>query len=292
MPKEKPRVNIGAVIKTYRSQRGLSQGDIERRTGLLRCYLSRVENRHTVPSLETLAKIAEAMDISLADFFPGTETPRDRETQKALGGLSQDEIRFLAEIKKYSTTLSDGDKRLVLAMIRKLATLIPPPVPKKLIVRRPTALPTGTSEHRNSPRGRRRIRAPGNALFDWKRLFGHAALGAKGFFPRKNSFSPPARGHQLQIPRDDRVPRLLSAADRRGAHRSQESGGARCRRKSLFARHPKMLRPAKNEVAPGRTSRGCLRRGVWRGAPRRREVTRQRAHLFLPRFPGPVGPEK
>ena len=125
MPKEKPQVNIGAVIKTYRSQRGLSQGDIERRTGLLRCYLSRVENGHTVPSLETLAKIAEAMDISLADFFPGTETPRDRETQKALGEMSQDEIRFLAEIKKYSTTLSEGDKRLVLAMIRKMATLIP-----------------------------------------------------------------------------------------------------------------------------------------------------------------------
>ncbi len=63
MPKEKPRVNIGEVIRTYRSQRSLSQGDIERRTGLLRCYLSRVENGHTVPSLETLAKIAEAMDI-------------------------------------------------------------------------------------------------------------------------------------------------------------------------------------------------------------------------------------
>ena len=140
MPKEKPRVNIGDVIKTYRSQRGLSQGDIERRTGLLRCYLSRVENGHTVPSLETLAKIAEAMDISLADFFPGTETPRDRETQKALGELSQDEIRFLAEIKKYSNTLSECDKRLVLAMIRKMATLIPPAAAtKKIIARRPTA---------------------------------------------------------------------------------------------------------------------------------------------------------
>ena len=140
MPKEKPRVNIGQVIRSYRGQRGLSQGDIERRTGLLRCYLSRVENGHTVPSLETLAKIAEAMDISLADFFPGTETPRDRETQKALGELSQDEIRFLAEIKKFSTSLSDGDKRLVLAMIRKMATLLPAAAAaKKLIVRRPTA---------------------------------------------------------------------------------------------------------------------------------------------------------
>src|SRR5258708_11717474 len=116
MPKEKPRVNIGEVIKTYRGQRGLSQGDIERRTGLLRCYLSRVENRHTVPSLETLAKIAEAMDISLAAFFPGTETPRHKETQQMLGELSPDEIRFLAEIKRYTTTLSDVDKRLLRAM--------------------------------------------------------------------------------------------------------------------------------------------------------------------------------
>src|SRR6201988_1743029 len=118
MPKEKPRVNIGEVIKTYRSQRSLSQGDIERRTGLLRCYLSRVENGHTVPSLETLAKIAEAMEISLADFFPGNDTQQDRETRKMLGELSEEEIRFLAEIKKCSVTLSSDDKRLVLAMIR------------------------------------------------------------------------------------------------------------------------------------------------------------------------------
>src|SRR5579863_8579871 len=117
MPKEKPKVNIGEVIKSYRADRGLSQGDIERRTGLLRCYLSRVENGHTVPSLETLAKIAEAMEISLADFFPGSDTPGDRETRKMLGELSEEEIRFLA----------DDDKKLVLAMIRKMATITPPP---------------------------------------------------------------------------------------------------------------------------------------------------------------------
>ncbi|HKV49124.1 MAG TPA: helix-turn-helix transcriptional regulator [Candidatus Acidoferrales bacterium] len=127
MPKEKPKVNIGEVIKSYRGDRGLSQGDIERRTGLLRCYLSRVENGHTVPSLETLAKIAEAMEINLADFFPGTDTPQDRETRKVLGELSEEEIRFLADIKRYSTSLSDDDKRLVLAMIRKMAAIVPPP---------------------------------------------------------------------------------------------------------------------------------------------------------------------
>ena len=75
------------------------------------------------------------MEISLADFFPGTETIRDRDTQKMLGELSEDEIRFLSEIKRYSTSLSDGDKRLVLAMIRKMASIIPPP-PRKVVARR------------------------------------------------------------------------------------------------------------------------------------------------------------
>jgi len=113
VPKEKPRVNIGEVIKTYRSQRGLSQGDIERRTGLLRCYLSRVENGHTVPSLETLAKIAEAMDISLADFFRDGNAARSRNSENARE-LSQDEIRFLVEIKRYSSTLSTATSGLCL----------------------------------------------------------------------------------------------------------------------------------------------------------------------------------
>jgi len=92
------------VIRTYRSQRSLSQGDIERRTGLLRCTCRAWKTG--TPSVSRNARQNRgSMDISLADFFPGTETPRDRETQKALGELSQDEIRFLAEIKKYSTTL-------------------------------------------------------------------------------------------------------------------------------------------------------------------------------------------
>jgi len=70
------------------------------------------------------------MEIALADFlFPGAETPRDRDTpKKCWGELSEDEIRFLSEIKKYSTTLSEGDKTPGFwAMIRKMATVYGPP---------------------------------------------------------------------------------------------------------------------------------------------------------------------
>src|SRR5262245_38416255 len=131
MPKEKPQVNIGEVIKSYGSDRGLSQGDIERRTGLLRCYLSRVESGHTAPSLETPPKMAEAMEISLADFFPATDTQQHRQARKVWVELSDEENRFLPKTKRYWPTLSDADRRLVLAMIRKMLAIIPPPRPVK-----------------------------------------------------------------------------------------------------------------------------------------------------------------
>ena len=57
-------MKIGTTIRGHRLQKGLSQGDIEKKTGLLRCYLSRVENGHTVPSLDTLSKIAQARVLS------------------------------------------------------------------------------------------------------------------------------------------------------------------------------------------------------------------------------------
>ena len=109
-------INIGATIRAFRLQKGMSQGDIEKRTGLLRCYLSRVENGHTVPSLDTLQKIASALDMPLGQFF-SDEVVRD------VPGLSlnEDEIRFLTQIQRYSAHLGEGDRRLLLAMVRKFA---------------------------------------------------------------------------------------------------------------------------------------------------------------------------
>jgi transcriptional regulator with XRE-family HTH domain len=110
-------MKIGITIRGYRLQKGLSQGDIEKRTGLLRCYLSRVENGHTVPSLDTLAKIASALDIPLAQFFAEDSLGREMNTQK----LSDDELRFLTQIRRYATNLNDSDRKLLLAMVKKFA---------------------------------------------------------------------------------------------------------------------------------------------------------------------------
>ena len=110
-------VNIGTTIRGYRLQKGLSQGDIEKRTGLLRCYLSRVENGHTVPSLDTLSKIALALDLPLAQFFAEDSLGRELNTQK----LTDDELRFLTQIRRYSSNLNDSDRKLLLAMVKKFA---------------------------------------------------------------------------------------------------------------------------------------------------------------------------
>jgi transcriptional regulator with XRE-family HTH domain len=110
-------MKIGTTIRTQRLQRGLSQGDIEKKTGLLRCYLSRVENGHTVPSLDTLSKIAVALDMSIAQFFADESHSHQLNTQR----LSDEELRFLTQIRRYSSNLNESDRKLLLAMVKKFA---------------------------------------------------------------------------------------------------------------------------------------------------------------------------
>ena len=83
----------------------------------MRCYLSRVENGHAVPSLDTLSKIASALDLPLAQFFAEDTLGRELNTQK----LSDDELRFLTQIRRYSSNLNDSDRKLLLAMVKKFA---------------------------------------------------------------------------------------------------------------------------------------------------------------------------
>lgn len=111
-------MNIGETIRNYRLQKGMSQGDIEKRTGLLRCYLSRVENGHTIPSLDTLAKIATAMEVPLGQFFA---EHRSNGGSRNLPPLTEEEVRFLSQIRRYSSNLNDSDRKLVIAMVKKMA---------------------------------------------------------------------------------------------------------------------------------------------------------------------------
>ena len=122
---------IGTRLRQLREQKQMSQGDIEERTGLLRCYVSRVENGHTVPSLETLERFAGVLDVPLYQlFFSGEEAPSTpsltpRQTLEEItadnGDIGQD-AQFLVKLRNLLTGLAGRDRDVLLSLAKRLAT--------------------------------------------------------------------------------------------------------------------------------------------------------------------------
>jgi len=120
---------IGDRLRALREDRKLSQGDIEKRTGLLRCYISRVENGHTVPAIETLEKLARAMEIPMYQlFYDGDEPPKlpnllahRSSASEALWGSSGKDARYLSKLRRFLSRTGEADQKLVLHMAQKMA---------------------------------------------------------------------------------------------------------------------------------------------------------------------------
>jgi len=119
---------IGERIRLLRENKKLSQGDIEKRTGLLRCYISRVENGHTVPAIETLEKLARAMEVPLYQlFYDGEEPPetpnlsRRKSADDIAWGATGKEARYLGRFRRLLGRIEEGDRRLLLYMAQKMA---------------------------------------------------------------------------------------------------------------------------------------------------------------------------
>ena len=120
---------IGDRLRALREQSNLSQGDIEKRTGLLRCYISRVENGHTVPAIETLEKLARALEVPLYQLFYDGETPptlshlpKRKTAEEIAWGASGKEARFLTLFRRLLGRIDEGDRRLLLYMAQKMAS--------------------------------------------------------------------------------------------------------------------------------------------------------------------------
>ncbi|HEV2617062.1 MAG TPA: helix-turn-helix transcriptional regulator [Candidatus Acidoferrales bacterium] len=122
------RMIIGDRLRLLRETKKLSQGDIEKRTGLLRCYISRVENGHTVPAIETLEKLARAMEIPLYQlFYDGEEPPvlpnlpKRKSSDDIAWGSAGKEARFLGRFRRVLGRVDEADRRLLLYMAQKMA---------------------------------------------------------------------------------------------------------------------------------------------------------------------------
>jgi len=119
---------IGERLREMREEKKLSQGDIEKRTGLLRCYISRVENGHTVPAIETLEKLARALEVPLYQlFYEGEQPPKlpnllKRKTSDEIvwGSTGKNSV-YLHKLVKCLSKTNDSDRKLLLAMAQKVA---------------------------------------------------------------------------------------------------------------------------------------------------------------------------
>jgi transcriptional regulator with XRE-family HTH domain len=116
---------IAERLKALREQKNMSQGDIEKRTGLLRCYISRVENGHTVPAIETLEKMARAMEVPIyALFYDGEEPPAALEKtkkNKSEWGDSGKDARMLGNFRRLIGRMDKSDLNLLLYTAQKMA---------------------------------------------------------------------------------------------------------------------------------------------------------------------------
>jgi transcriptional regulator with XRE-family HTH domain len=124
---------IGDRLRSLRIEKKFSQGEIEKRTGLLRCYISRVENGHTVPNVETLEKMARALEVPLyALFYDGEEPPappkllKRKGEDKILWGNSGKDRLTLTQFRRLLGRINDEDQRLLMFVANKMALLKTP----------------------------------------------------------------------------------------------------------------------------------------------------------------------
>lgn len=119
---------IGDRLRSLREAKKLSQGDIEARCGLLRAYISRIEHGHTIPSLETLEKLARALEVPLYQLLSEGEQPfesanlaKRKTVDELVGRISAKDGRFLKKLWSLLGRISEADQRLLLHMAQKMA---------------------------------------------------------------------------------------------------------------------------------------------------------------------------
>jgi transcriptional regulator with XRE-family HTH domain len=130
-------MNVGQRLRSIREEKGLSQGDIERRTGLVRCYISRVENGHTVPVVETLEKLAQALEMPLYQFlYDGEKPPRDLILTGQHGNRGNEwgsfgkDARFLRKLQRYLARMSQEQREILISFTQKVTQRQKAPAPR------------------------------------------------------------------------------------------------------------------------------------------------------------------
>jgi transcriptional regulator with XRE-family HTH domain len=117
---------VGTRLKELREAKDLSQGDVEKRTGLLRCYISRVENGHTIPALETLEKLARALEVPMYRLFHEGEVDKSVRARKAPEdsvewGYKGKYAAYVTKLRRLLAKMRPDDQKLLMNMAQNVA---------------------------------------------------------------------------------------------------------------------------------------------------------------------------
>jgi len=117
-------MNIGRRLRQLRHAKPLSQNELKQRTGLTRALISRIENGHTIPSIETLELLAAGLEIPLYRFFyAGKKAPRMVLPGTVEAGHARKRIgrRYLLKLRRAIARIAKSDRALLLCLCKKLA---------------------------------------------------------------------------------------------------------------------------------------------------------------------------
>ena len=117
---------IADRLRQLREAKQLSQGDIEKRTGLLRCYISRVENGHTVPAIETLEKICRALEVPMYQlFYEGEGLPEpaiSSNKAKPDWATKGTGLRLFTRLRRALSCTTEADRNLLLSIAKVMSS--------------------------------------------------------------------------------------------------------------------------------------------------------------------------
>jgi transcriptional regulator with XRE-family HTH domain len=107
-------VQVAQAIRSLRLQNGLSQRQLALRMGVPRTYVSKIENEKATPTLSSLARLANALTVSVPDLLTACSPSRDAEIDELLSDP------FIAEMAEFTKPLDGMQRTSVLAQIRDM----------------------------------------------------------------------------------------------------------------------------------------------------------------------------
>jgi transcriptional regulator with XRE-family HTH domain len=114
-------LTIGERLRAYRESKAISQKEMQKRLGLSRCYISRIENGHSIPKLETLKRFADASEVLLFHLvYEDGDLRPPRFFHERRSRLSKDQVRALEEFSRAFAKVGKRDRELLISLAKRM----------------------------------------------------------------------------------------------------------------------------------------------------------------------------